>query len=191
MQGVWVQSLARELRSHMARKKETYWNSSEVFHKTDRQIGFQPGLGEGDTRDGSGKANKNKSVADGSEPAPFLWPLASLCMPACCWLSSDVTLPGVLSGPSFLAVRERKGILAEGKSTWTKQMSTKLAKEAPRHPLRPCSMLFSWTGCWEEEWRNFPVAASSSGRRETGAGLNQKIRTQKRIVPKQERRRGW
>ena len=84
MQGVWVQSLARELRSHMARKKETYWNSSEVFHKTDRQIGFQPGLGEGDTRDGSGKANKNKSVADGSEPAPFLWPLASLCMPACC-----------------------------------------------------------------------------------------------------------
>ena len=98
-------------------KKETFWNSSEVFHKTERQIGFQPGLGEGDTRDGSGKANKNKSVADGSEPASFLWPLACLCMPACCRLSSGVTLPGVLSGPSFLAVREREGILAEGKST--------------------------------------------------------------------------
>ena len=34
-----------------------------------------------------------------------------------------------------------------------------------------------------------PVAASSSGRRETGAGLNQKIRTQKRIVPKTRKKR--
>lgn len=33
------------------------------------------------------------------------------------------------------------------------------------------------------------MAASSPGRRETGAGLNQKIRTEERVIPKTRKKR--
>lgn len=66
-------------------------------------------------------------------------------------------------------------------------MSTELAKAALRHPLRPCSVLFLGQGVGEKSGET--VAASSSGRREAGAGLNQKIRTEKRIIPKTRKKR--